>query len=194
MSRSRKSVLFLFASAFAVALLGNLGGNLRAEAGSGWGWKKPMNQRMGAFYTSNKAFHRSSSSSSRYQSSSRYRRPASYVKPQASTRTAPPVHQKPQSIVIPQPAHPTAQTIQQGVQATSQSVTIKPAQSPAIAPQTNSAAPLKPVQPPATNIGPEKPATNAAPVLNAKQAQPVKKQTLSVEQQALELLGQPTTP
>lgn len=45
-----------------------------AEAGGGWGWKKPMNQRLGAFYTSNRAFKKNTSS--RYRSSSqRYSTP-----------------------------------------------------------------------------------------------------------------------
>lgn len=44
------------------------GSEVRAGGGSGWGWAKPMNKRMGAFYTSNRNANFSRSSQSRHVS------------------------------------------------------------------------------------------------------------------------------
>lgn len=56
---------FMVAAAFAMAP--------EASAG-GWGWAKPYNQRLGAFYTSNRARYKNKSNTYRSRStSSRYR-------------------------------------------------------------------------------------------------------------------------
>lgn len=54
---------FMVGGAFAMAP--------EASAG-GWGWAKPYNQRLGAFYTSNRARYKNKSNTTR-SSSSRYR-------------------------------------------------------------------------------------------------------------------------
>ncbi len=54
-----KIALLLSAATCAALLFVDSG----VQAGSPWGWKKPVNQKLGAFYTSNKAFKRKQSTS-----------------------------------------------------------------------------------------------------------------------------------
>lgn len=89
MRHSLRAKVLLFATACAVLL----GAIPSAQAGNGWGWKKPMNQRLGAFYTSNKAFKREKSSSSSYRHSTSYPRYAvkpTYSQPSPRPVTVPP--------------------------------------------------------------------------------------------------------
>lgn len=71
MRRPRLTNLFLaFAATASVAVT-----TPDVEAGGGWGWKKPMNQRLGAFYTSNRALKKNTSSSGHRSNSHRYSAP-----------------------------------------------------------------------------------------------------------------------
>ena len=95
MKDSSKARMLIVATTLAI-LLANIP---CAQAGNGWGWKKPMNQKGGAFYTSNKAFKRTKSSSSSYRRSTSYPR-----------YTVTPVHSQPPSrSVTVQPAPVTVQ-------------------------------------------------------------------------------------
>lgn len=79
----------LIAIAAAFCLVPVSAGTAAAKGSSGWGWAKPMNKRMGAFYTSNKNanFSRSSQSKQHYRSHSQPRQ-ASQVQPAAGQHAA----------------------------------------------------------------------------------------------------------
>ena len=139
-----------------------------AQAGNGWGWKKPMNQKGGAFYTSNKAFKRTKSSSSSYRRSTSYPR-----------YTVTPVHSQPPSrSVTVQPAPVTVQPaarLQSPVrsqpaagQVQSTPVQAQPSPTPAAVPSR--------VSPSVTTPG------------TTPDAKAVQQETKTAEQRALELL------
>ena len=165
MRHSRRAKTLLFATTCAVFL----GVIPSAQAGNGWGWKKPMNQRLGAFYTSNKAFKSVKSSSSSYRHSTSYRRytvTPTYSQP--STRT-----------VTVQPAPGQQAQIQ-----------VRPAQGqiPSTPPQTQ-------LSPPQTQLSPtpiadtSRVAPNGTTTGVSPGAKAVQQDTRSVEERALELLG-----
>jgi len=77
MSRRFQNAVVATLAALLVCSLGAV--DASAGGGSGWGWAKPLNKRMGAFYTSNKNanFTRSKRSRSHYRSYRSYATPRS---------------------------------------------------------------------------------------------------------------------
>ncbi|MCC9600812.1 hypothetical protein LOC67_09565 [Stieleria sp. JC731] len=84
-SKSIKSLIALAITAFVVTAAAP------AEAGNGWGWAKPMNKRMGAFYTSNKNANFQHHSQQRTYNNYNYQHQKSYhyTKPVTKTNVAP---------------------------------------------------------------------------------------------------------
>ena len=129
------------------------------QAGNGWGWQKPINQKLGAFYTSNLAFKRKKSNSRSY------RRTTS-----TPTYTVTPVYSQPL---------PPATTIQHMTVPSSRITTTTITSEPTRVVPQNSAAPVV-ATPPVSNTTPairSTAATNPAPVT-----------TLSAAEKALQLL------
>ena len=109
-----------FALLVAVTVLGSgllATGDASAGGNSGWGWAKPMNKRMGAFYTSNKNANFSRQRSKPSSGSSYHRRmptvtqyhpaPVTYVPQLQRPPVAVPVSPAPAS-VVPPPVKPKA--------------------------------------------------------------------------------------
>ncbi len=168
MSRSKTTQILLFSAACSVLLLSAP----TAEAGNGWGWKKPMNQKMGAFYTGNKKLRRSSTSSSSHSSRYRHSTHSTYRTVTPRTYHSAPVVVKtvPQTVMPIQPApvtHAPSATVPPPTQ-TAPITTALPEQPLAVSAAQPKPATAKPVQ---------------VPTQKAEQAPP------TAEQQALELLG-----
>ncbi len=158
MRHSLRAKVLLCATICAVLL----GAIPSAQAGNGWGWKKPMNQRLGAFYTSNKAFKRVKSSSSSYRHSTSYPR-----------YTVTPTYSQPSSpTVTVQPAPGQQAPIQ--MQPSQGQIQSRP-------PQTQlSPTPIADT----SRVAPNGTTTGVSP-----DAKAVQQDTRSVEERALELLG-----
>lgn len=154
MRRPRLTNLFLaFTATASVAVI-----TPNVEAGGGWGWKKPINQRLGAFYTSNRAFKKNTSSS-RYRSSSQR-----YSTPTRTYSVSPTYHGHVSShqgtIVVPS----TSSTIIRSIPSTTTRVATTP---PPVSRTIRSSTPT--VQPPVA------PAVTAAPTVTTRVVE--KKQT-----------------
>ncbi|MDV6029522.1 MAG: hypothetical protein F9B45_05325 [Phycisphaera sp. RhM] len=120
MNRPQPFALLVAVTVLASGLLAT--GDASAGGNSGWGWAKPLNKRMGAFYTSNKNanFSRQRSQTSRGSSYHRrlpsatqyHRAPATYVPQQQLPPVAEPVSPAPVSAVpisaAPAPVKPKA--------------------------------------------------------------------------------------
>ncbi len=68
MRHSPRTALIPFVMTIAISLVGHS----NVQAGNGWEWQKPINQRLGAFYTLNKAFKQPKSTSRTYRRASSY--------------------------------------------------------------------------------------------------------------------------
>lgn len=159
MRYSTRSTLMLFAFACAIALLANP----NVQAGNGWEWKKPINQRLGAFYTLNKAFKQPKSSARNgYRSSSH------------STHVVTPVYSRlpAQVQLVPSSSSPPAPMQGQPVQVEIVAPTLGHTQSSA--PPTNNTSGLSP---------------NVQVTDASSGVQPDQETALSVEEQALQLLS-----
>lgn len=158
MRHSPRTSVLMFATTLAI-LFGTIP---CAQAGNGWGWKKPMNQKLGAFYTSNRAFKRTKSSSSSYRHSTSY--PRYTVTPTYS--------QPPSRTVAVQPAPRQQAKIQsQPAGGQIQSTPVQAQLSPTPIAVTS-------------RVSPDVTTTRATP-----DAKAVQKGTTSAEERALELLG-----
>ncbi|PAY18158.1 hypothetical protein CKO51_17845 [Rhodopirellula sp. SM50] len=96
--------LHLFVLLVAVSILGSgliAGGDACAGGNSGWGWAKPMNKRMGAFYTSNKNANFSRQRSQPSRGSSYHRRLPSVTTYHRAPATYVPQRQVPQKQLAP---------------------------------------------------------------------------------------------